>query len=123
MNALAAASSSGPGGKDDKQPNKRTKTGCRTCRNRRIKCDETKPYCNNCTKGKRICEGTRQSTAEYGVALLTWHQGMDHRRGVERLLRVVLRKRSLGDLYRMKIPRDGRTRTLSLHRRKRRRRR
>ena len=122
MNASAAASPSGPGGKDDKHPKKRTKTGCQTCRNRRIKCDETKPYCHNCTKSKRICEGTRQSMAEYGMDMLTSHQGMDHRRGVERLLPVVLRKRGLGGLCRMRIPRGGRIRTLSLHRRKRRRR-
>ncbi|KAK3956188.1 hypothetical protein QBC32DRAFT_358745 [Pseudoneurospora amorphoporcata] len=27
------------------------------CRKRRIKCDEAKPICNNCTKSKRQCEG------------------------------------------------------------------
>ena len=36
---------------------KRTKTGCHTCRTRRIKCDERKPECNNCIKSKRHCEG------------------------------------------------------------------
>ncbi|ROV91661.1 hypothetical protein VMCG_09226 [Cytospora schulzeri] len=36
---------------------KRTKTGCMTCRRRRIKCDEGKPICQNCTKSKRQCEG------------------------------------------------------------------
>ncbi|KAK1779139.1 hypothetical protein QBC45DRAFT_326623 [Copromyces sp. CBS 386.78] len=35
----------------------RTKTGCLTCRKRRIKCDEAKPICNNCTKSKRQCDG------------------------------------------------------------------
>ncbi|EGO59891.1 hypothetical protein NEUTE1DRAFT_121594 [Neurospora tetrasperma FGSC 2508] len=39
---------------------KRTKTGCLTCRKRRIKCDEAKPICNNCTKSKRQCEGYNQ---------------------------------------------------------------
>ncbi|KAL2753439.1 hypothetical protein ACRALDRAFT_2111761 [Sodiomyces alcalophilus JCM 7366] len=39
---------------------KRTKTGCLTCRKRRIKCDESKPICNNCTKSKRHCEGYNQ---------------------------------------------------------------
>ncbi|KAI6350877.1 hypothetical protein MCOR25_010313 [Pyricularia grisea] len=34
---------------------KRTKTGCLTCRKRRIKCDEQKPTCNNCIKSKRQC--------------------------------------------------------------------
>ncbi|KAF3767679.1 hypothetical protein M406DRAFT_39996 [Cryphonectria parasitica EP155] len=45
-----------------KKPNirKRTKTGCLTCRKRRIKCDEGKPICNNCIKSKRQCEGYNQ---------------------------------------------------------------
>ncbi|KAJ4149469.1 hypothetical protein NW754_000909 [Fusarium falciforme] len=52
-------------GKDDpdrKRNNirKRTKTGCLTCRKRRIKCDEGRPTCNNCIKSKRQCEGYSQ---------------------------------------------------------------
>ncbi|KAI1386255.1 uncharacterized protein F4822DRAFT_310470 [Hypoxylon trugodes] len=39
---------------------KRTKTGCLTCRKRRIKCDEGRPTCNNCLKSKRVCEGYNQ---------------------------------------------------------------
>ncbi|KAF4126757.1 Fungal Zn(2)-Cys(6) binuclear cluster domain [Geosmithia morbida] len=39
---------------------KRTKTGCLTCRKRRIKCDEGRPTCNNCIKSKRACEGYSQ---------------------------------------------------------------
>ncbi|PHH69038.1 hypothetical protein CDD82_119 [Ophiocordyceps australis] len=39
---------------------KRTKTGCLTCRKRRIKCDENKPRCRNCIKSKRECEGYNQ---------------------------------------------------------------
>ncbi|KAE8378020.1 hypothetical protein BDV26DRAFT_199045 [Aspergillus bertholletiae] len=31
--------------------------GCRTCRRRRVKCDETKPYCTRCTKGGFHCDG------------------------------------------------------------------
>ncbi|KAI0542986.1 hypothetical protein GGR58DRAFT_496452 [Xylaria digitata] len=54
-------------GNDDEDPSqkrgpvrKRTKTGCLTCRKRRIKCDEGKPTCNNCLKSKRQCEGYNQ---------------------------------------------------------------
>jgi Fungal Zn(2)-Cys(6) binuclear cluster domain len=43
---------------DDKNVKKRTKTGCLTCRTRRIKCDEGKPECNNCLRSKRQCGGT-----------------------------------------------------------------
>ncbi|SPO05939.1 related to UPC2 - regulatory protein involved in control of sterol uptake [Cephalotrichum gorgonifer] len=39
---------------------KRTKTGCQTCRKRRIKCDEGRPRCGNCMKSKRECEGYTQ---------------------------------------------------------------
>ncbi|KAL0944266.1 C6 finger domain-containing protein [Colletotrichum truncatum] len=39
---------------------KRTKTGCLTCRKRRIKCDEGRPICGNCIKSKRHCEGYNQ---------------------------------------------------------------
>ncbi|KAJ0159295.1 putative transcriptional regulatory protein C15D4.02 [Colletotrichum tanaceti] len=39
---------------------KRTKTGCLTCRKRRIKCDEGRPICSNCIKSKRHCEGYNQ---------------------------------------------------------------
>ncbi|KAF2629412.1 hypothetical protein BU25DRAFT_21688 [Macroventuria anomochaeta] len=39
---------------------KRTKTGCLTCRKRRIKCGEERPTCTNCVKSKRQCEGYHQ---------------------------------------------------------------
>lgn len=35
---------------------KRSKTGCLTCRERRIKCDECKPKCKNGEKSKRSCK-------------------------------------------------------------------
>lgn len=46
------------------QPRKRTKTftGCWTCRSRKIKCDETRPRCSQCSAKGLDCEG-------YGVRL------------------------------------------------------
>ncbi|KAK5127622.1 hypothetical protein LTR85_006962 [Meristemomyces frigidus] len=35
----------------------RTKTGCHTCRNRKKKCDERKPMCQNCERGGFPCGG------------------------------------------------------------------
>ncbi|KFY04723.1 hypothetical protein O988_00566 [Pseudogymnoascus sp. VKM F-3808] len=35
----------------------RSKGGCATCRNRRVKCDEGKPECLRCIKAKRTCGG------------------------------------------------------------------
>ncbi|KAE9376188.1 hypothetical protein N431DRAFT_481291 [Stipitochalara longipes BDJ] len=42
--------------------NFKTRTGCRTCKRRRVKCDETKPSCIRCLRGNRICEG-------YGIVI------------------------------------------------------
>ncbi|KXX80910.1 Transcriptional regulatory protein moc3 [Madurella mycetomatis] len=35
----------------------KVKTGCNNCKQRRIKCDEERPSCANCTRSKRICSG------------------------------------------------------------------
>lgn len=35
---------------------KRVRTGCLTCRNRHLKCDEALPICMNCQKSNRKCE-------------------------------------------------------------------
>ncbi|KAI9674745.1 MAG: hypothetical protein M1817_001649 [Caeruleum heppii] len=45
------------GGRHKKEIKRRTKTGCLTCRKRRIKCDEAHPTCRNCQKSKRDCLG------------------------------------------------------------------
>ncbi|KAF2878079.1 fungal-specific transcription factor domain-containing protein [Massariosphaeria phaeospora] len=37
----------------------RSKTGCTTCRKRKKKCDETKPFCMSCQKNNIHCEGYR----------------------------------------------------------------
>ena len=67
---------------------KRTKTGCLTCRKRRIKCGEEHPVCRNCVKSKRHCEGYNQRVQfkepyyDYqpgpnGAAHITFHAGME----------------------------------------------
>ncbi|KAF2443091.1 hypothetical protein P171DRAFT_55851 [Karstenula rhodostoma CBS 690.94] len=35
----------------------RVKTGCKTCKIRRVKCDEEKPHCKRCTSTGRKCDG------------------------------------------------------------------
>ncbi|EXJ75705.1 uncharacterized protein A1O5_00212 [Cladophialophora psammophila CBS 110553] len=35
----------------------KSRNGCLTCKIRRVKCDETKPYCRRCTETGRKCEG------------------------------------------------------------------
>ena len=39
----------------DQKKHKRTRSGCFTCRSRRIKCDESRPVCDRCKKGNREC--------------------------------------------------------------------
>lgn len=34
---------------------RRSRTGCFTCRRRRVKCDEARPICKNCERGSRKC--------------------------------------------------------------------
>ncbi|KAK4554536.1 hypothetical protein LTR86_008390 [Recurvomyces mirabilis] len=66
---------------------KRTKTGCLTCRKRRIKCGEERPVCRNCIKSKRHCEGYNQrvvfkqpfydfQAAPNGAAHITFQAGL-----------------------------------------------
>ncbi|CAH0036744.1 unnamed protein product [Clonostachys rhizophaga] len=53
----------GPGEPCKPRPNAKrrfrpkTKTGCHTCRVRRVKCDEAKPSCNRCLSTGRVCDG------------------------------------------------------------------
>ncbi|KAJ1323945.1 RNA polymerase II-specific transcription factor-like protein [Microdochium nivale] len=52
----------------------RSRTGCSKCRQRRIKCDETRPSCTRCLRGGLVCPGyiTSRDTPEIrGSALAT----------------------------------------------------
>ena len=40
-----------------KAKHRRAKTGCRTCRQRKIKCDESRPQCSKCLSAGRTCGG------------------------------------------------------------------
>ncbi|KAK2053858.1 hypothetical protein LY76DRAFT_649539 [Colletotrichum caudatum] len=35
----------------------KVRTGCITCKKRRVKCDEAKPHCGNCLQSRRRCDG------------------------------------------------------------------
>ncbi|KAL7922369.1 hypothetical protein ACQKWADRAFT_87522 [Trichoderma austrokoningii] len=43
------------GGNPDQVKHRRTRSGCFTCRSRRIKCDEKRPICERCRKANREC--------------------------------------------------------------------
>jgi len=40
------------GGESDRPTRKRTKTGCWTCRSRKLKCDENRPQCSQCARSR-----------------------------------------------------------------------
>ncbi|KAH7068818.1 hypothetical protein BKA63DRAFT_422818 [Paraphoma chrysanthemicola] len=44
-----------------RRPSPKARTGCATCKLRRVKCDEEKPYCKRCTSTGRTCAGYPQS--------------------------------------------------------------
>ncbi|KAK3361363.1 hypothetical protein B0T24DRAFT_691003 [Lasiosphaeria ovina] len=43
--------------KQNMQSTTKVKTGCATCRIRKVKCDENKPFCQKCISTGRTCEG------------------------------------------------------------------
>ncbi|UPK91864.1 hypothetical protein LCI18_002799 [Fusarium solani-melongenae] len=43
------------------------RTGCRTCKTRKVKCDEAKPACKRCVSSRRVCGG-------YDSSALTWYR-------------------------------------------------
>lgn len=57
---VSPTTTTGPSPAPNPKMRKRTKTGCLTCRKRRIKCGEERPTCANCIKSKRQCEGYNQ---------------------------------------------------------------
>ncbi|KAH6632905.1 hypothetical protein C7974DRAFT_162068 [Boeremia exigua] len=58
---------------------RKTKTGCRTCRIRRVKCDESRPSCIKCSSTGRKCDGYPQNqrdlqthASSYGQIKSAW---------------------------------------------------
>ncbi|KAM0238316.1 hypothetical protein ACHAP5_008721 [Fusarium lateritium] len=56
---------------------RKVKTGCATCRIRKIKCDETKPACQKCAKTGRTCDGYESLFRSFP------NQPMDNNRGAK----------------------------------------
>ncbi|EFW14207.1 C6 transcription factor [Coccidioides posadasii str. Silveira] len=67
--AAAAGRGAGPATRPDAPKSKRVRTGCLTCRERHLKCDETLPRCQNCQKSDRLCKrGVRLNFIDTQVA-------------------------------------------------------
>ncbi|KAK3385315.1 hypothetical protein B0H63DRAFT_181546 [Podospora didyma] len=54
----------------------KVKTGCQTCKTRKVKCDEGRPACVRCVSTGRACDG-------YGI----WGGGSKHSDGPQRNVR------------------------------------
>ncbi|KAH8729832.1 hypothetical protein BGZ61DRAFT_504582 [Ilyonectria robusta] len=59
----ATSSSPSPSPKaSGRKGSKKVRTGCITCKIRKVKCDEAKPHCLRCVRTGRKCDGYREST-------------------------------------------------------------
>ncbi|KAI1213198.1 uncharacterized protein F4807DRAFT_313607 [Annulohypoxylon truncatum] len=45
-----------PSQKPTRRPHAKTRTGCRVCKSRKVKCDETRPSCRNCLRRGITCD-------------------------------------------------------------------
>ncbi|KAK3377645.1 hypothetical protein B0H63DRAFT_398846, partial [Podospora didyma] len=55
----------------------KVRTGCLTCKTRKVKCDQGKPHCKRCTSTGRKCDGYNVQTAvSPPTSLTTTHQGL-----------------------------------------------
>ncbi|KAF2677407.1 hypothetical protein K458DRAFT_319508, partial [Lentithecium fluviatile CBS 122367] len=79
MTTRKLANEKGDGGKGNRKKEHirkklwrpKTKTGCLTCRIRRVKCDEAKPICQRCESTGRKCDGYTTPSANmhpYSIA-------------------------------------------------------
>lgn len=48
----------------------RVRSGCLTCRSRKVRCDELRPICRNCTRLKRSCVYKPRKTRQYPPSLV-----------------------------------------------------
>ncbi|KAF2120165.1 hypothetical protein BDV96DRAFT_485870 [Lophiotrema nucula] len=53
----------GPGGGPSRRSHTKSRKGCKTCKKRHIRCDETFPQCRNCTKHQVRCDYMDSPTA------------------------------------------------------------
>ncbi|KAH8647218.1 hypothetical protein BX600DRAFT_151626 [Xylariales sp. PMI_506] len=56
---------------------RRVRTGCNTCKTRKIKCDEARPVCQRCKSTGRTCDGydVDSKSAGLGDSYKSWAQG------------------------------------------------
>ncbi|KAL5385724.1 hypothetical protein DPSP01_004509 [Paraphaeosphaeria sporulosa] len=66
-----------------RRPYKKSVRGCRNCKLRRVKCDETKPHCHNCSTYGVVCNYVSSNTPDLHVSAVRLHgrsaNGCGHR--------------------------------------------
>ncbi|KAL6406782.1 C6 zinc finger domain protein [Ilyonectria robusta] len=55
---------------------RKVRTGCLTCKIRKVKCDERKPICERCTSGHRKCDGYAPPTIYTALAIYRPRQAL-----------------------------------------------
>ncbi|EXJ92966.1 hypothetical protein A1O3_01522 [Capronia epimyces CBS 606.96] len=56
----------------------RSRTGCQTCRSRKLKCDEVRPICGQCLKSHRECVRSEGITFRHHQNAAFAREGQDH---------------------------------------------
>ncbi|KAK3202415.1 hypothetical protein GRF29_161g1142261 [Pseudopithomyces chartarum] len=65
------SSTSGEGKVYKKRPHRKVKSGCQTCKRRKIKCDELKPQCSNCLRYSSQCVYPAPTDSDHGRPSVT----------------------------------------------------
>ncbi|KAK3321795.1 hypothetical protein B0H66DRAFT_552685 [Apodospora peruviana] len=60
-----------PAQKRERSAHNKTRTGCKTCKIRRIKCDEARPACLRCSSTRRTCDGYDEPNDEKRWVVIT----------------------------------------------------
>ncbi|KAM0717951.1 hypothetical protein Q7P37_006283 [Cladosporium fusiforme] len=55
----------------EKPKKTKSRTGCRMCKTKRLKCDESKPACNQCVRRGRLCPGYKREIKWSTISTLT----------------------------------------------------
>jgi len=104
----------------------KSRNGCLTCKTRRIKCDETRPYCRKCTESGRKCDGPAVNQVRFirddrtstpvllpAVSLIAPHRGGDERRAFNYFTKraaPIFAGSADGDFWKVLVPRLAQTR-------------
>ncbi|KAG9801586.1 hypothetical protein KCU63_g24987, partial [Aureobasidium melanogenum] len=76
----------GQGAGPSRRSHTKSRTGCKTCKRRHIRCDETFPQCRNCTKHQVRCDYMDQQRPEADIQAPRDQLPLPSSPGVEHML-------------------------------------